>query len=177
MSDETAAEPSICIGCGLCCDGTLFVRGKLTPDEASKIPAAHKVTGVSEGEQVSFRQPCVHFDGSGCRIYSDRYAACRKYRCEVLKAHEEGLLDSATARGRISEARDLIEAVTSVDPEAQSWAARRRLWNELAEAVKEAAGPERAALGRRLLNVVALDAFLDKHFRKKSDEGDRTGKA
>lgn len=170
MTESADSEASICVGCGLCCDGTLFVRGKLTPEEASRTDAAHKFAAGPKGDEISFRQPCIHFDGSACRIYSDRYATCREYQCELLKAHMDGSVDSFAARARIARARELIAMVTVGDPDARTWAVRQKRWAELTDAVKSASGAERGVLGRRLLNIVALETFLDRHFRKKAAE-------
>ena len=51
MTDQAADGSSICIGCGLCCDGTMFVRGKLTAEAASRTPACHKFMGGSDGDE------------------------------------------------------------------------------------------------------------------------------
>jgi len=152
----------------------LFSRGKLTAEEASRTPAAHKFMGGSERNEISFRQPCVHFDGCACRIYSSRYATCREYECELLKGLASGSMDSASARSHIGKAHELIAAVTTNDPEAGTWTGRQKRWAELAAEVKSASGADRAAFGRRLLNIVALENFLDQHFRKKpSGQGAR----
>ncbi len=88
---------SLCLECGLCCDGTLFgyvVKEGGGPRAATLLPA--KQPGC-------FSQPCNALGARGCSIYEDRPTACRTFNCTVLTAHELGDATLDEAREAIAE--------------------------------------------------------------------------
>ena len=72
------AMSDLCKACGLCCDGSLFGRGTLEPDE---VPMARKLRLVVVGNGKSFEQPCSALAGRSCSVYDARPLACRAFEC------------------------------------------------------------------------------------------------
>ena len=75
----------LCRSCGLCCDGSLFARAKLAPDELE--PA--KRNGLRVIQDKGFEQPCSQLESNGCKIYESRPGVCRSFRCKLFARHRD----------------------------------------------------------------------------------------
>lgn len=101
-----SSASELCLRCGLCCDGTLFTRTPLLPDEAEALRArSAEVTPCARSGTPGLRQPCAALDGSRCTIYADRPASCRRYECLLHGALVEGEVDLDEALTVVEEAR------------------------------------------------------------------------
>jgi Fe-S-cluster containining protein len=69
----------------MCCDGSLFGRVPLEPDE---VPRAQKLRLQVLPSTRGFEQPCTALRDDGCSIYDDRPRACRRFRCRLYERHE-----------------------------------------------------------------------------------------
>jgi hypothetical protein len=90
-------EQSICITCGYCCDGTLFMQAHLNPGERGYLPLRIEENSYSDGESDYFKLPCLYFSEK-CTIYDKKRAdICSGYRCQLLKdfAGEKMTIDDA----------------------------------------------------------------------------------
>ena len=162
-----AQDGSICVGCGLCCDGTL--HGYTTVNEEDEVAVAGLgLALVHEHEKPSFLQPCPHFSGGGCSVYADRPGVCRRYRCALLKRVEAGSIGSDEARERIKMAKKLRSAVSAAAPDARTPAARADLAKQLKAELPNLKGKARSHAARLLLDLAALHQFLECWFRSKS---------
>jgi hypothetical protein len=111
MTDETkAANPTaeadlaiLCQSCGLCCDGSLFGRVGLEPEEVE--PARRCRLHVLPSAK-GFEQPCAALASSGpglgerrCSIYDERPLSCRRFVCRLYDRHrrEGGLIEERLA--------------------------------------------------------------------------------
>jgi hypothetical protein len=94
---------SLCLSCGLCCDGTLFNRVPLAEGDDPSLRAA---LGVGEG-QAHGVQPCAALRGLTCQVYERRPLTCRRFRCLLLEAHEADEVSLAGARQVVDETRAL----------------------------------------------------------------------
>ncbi len=90
---------SLCLSCGLCCDGTLFSTVPLEKDEAARLKG--RVSLVRGGG--SMKQPCKALEGVSCRVYEERPATCRKFRCLALQQVEAGEVSEGDAQAFIAE--------------------------------------------------------------------------
>ena len=166
-SDASDAGASICIGCALCCNGTLFARAKIKDETEDRHLSALGFTLLEVDGQRHFKQPCSYEKNCSCSIYESRPDVCRAFRCALLKRHEAGEIDTASALEKISKARALRAAVADLDPEAADDGPRQVIQNRLAEQLQSATAENRQLIARRLLNIVALETYLDRWFRKK----------
>lgn len=120
MSRPASAVESLCLACGLCCDGTLFADVELQPaDEPERLrqrglrllrrPARKELLPDAPG--LRFRQPCAALAADcHCQVYADRPAQCRTFECALLKEFLAGTADEAEARRVIRKARRLANS-------------------------------------------------------------------
>jgi hypothetical protein len=85
---STAAE-SLCLSCGLCCNGGLFTLVPLTTSEVAAAGTGMlRIVQRPDGSSA-LRQPCDAHAPSGCRVYATRPSACRRFECLLLIALRE----------------------------------------------------------------------------------------
>lgn len=85
ISEAPEEEQSICLQCGFCCDGTLFLHAVLNPGGRGHLPEKIEQTSYSEAEKDYFRLPCRYFS-TKCTIYDlAKPDVCGSYHCQVLK--------------------------------------------------------------------------------------------
>jgi hypothetical protein len=83
-------EQTVCLSCGLCCDGTLFGHAVLKPGEKGNLPSLIEQRVFMIGEKDYFRLTCLYFLGR-CTIYSSKRAdVCGSFRCRLLSEMSEG---------------------------------------------------------------------------------------
>jgi len=109
-------EQSICIDCGLCCDGTMFhaidvdISPHITSDELGPLQARGALL-ITDKDSRRFLQPCPAFDGSCCDVYEARPATCQTYVCALLESVTQGITELADARSTIERAKELSSLV------------------------------------------------------------------
>ncbi len=100
---------SLCLACGMCCDGALFHHVQLEKgDDARKLKALGLPILVPRGQGTvaRFPQPCSALCADRtCRIYADRPAQCRSFECGVFKDVVAGRLEAAAALRLVKRAR------------------------------------------------------------------------
>ncbi len=107
MSNNIAPEEEqkICVGCGFCCDGTLFIHAVLKPGERTTAPEKIREQVFNEGEKDYFWLPCTYFSDK-CLIYDSKRAdVCGSYRCQLLRDFAGGKITLEEALGVVKEAR------------------------------------------------------------------------
>ena len=133
MSD---ALTTLCLGCGLCCDGSLFTTAPLA--DAAEVAGARgrglPVLTRPDGS-AALRQPCAALVGRRCEIYEARPAACRRYRCMLFAALADGEVSEDEAQATVLRAHALLAAARAGD--------------ELSPETAEARGRAAAFLERR----------------------------
>lgn len=154
-----------CLDCGLCCDGRLYVRARVTPGEESRMLESGLELLTYRGDPF-FRQPCPHFGCGRCTIYDERYRICRSFRCKLLKRYHAGEIDFNEARSKIEGAFEVLREAKTEEPSADLSAERVRLRRELSEQLLGLDRNERGPVARRLLKLVAADIYLDRWFRE-----------
>lgn len=108
------AGSSLCLACGLCCNGLLFADVNLQPqDDASRLGALGLALIPSRGNAGGrrFLQPCRALDGCRCRIYTERPQHCRLFECALLQRVKAGDVSPAEGLRIIGEARNRLERV------------------------------------------------------------------
>lgn len=97
-------EQEVCVACGFCCDGTLFLHACLQPGERGHLPEKIEVNSYAENGEEFFRLPCLYFHGK-CTIYGQpRADVCGSFRCELLHALEKGQVSKTEALGLVARA-------------------------------------------------------------------------
>lgn len=95
---------SICVGCGLCCDGTLFSHLAALDEGDLGLPL--QMLGVEliyEADPPAFALPCPAVADGVCTIYDlHRPRACHEFECDVALAVADGRLAVADARAIIT---------------------------------------------------------------------------
>lgn len=100
MSDASPST-SLCLSCGLCCDGTLFDHAPVTAEEAERLRGTRVILGTDSEKKPVLRQPCGALNGKCCTVYDSRPKTCRSFRCLVLRAVEDGSLSLDEGKARI----------------------------------------------------------------------------
>jgi len=100
------SEPAdtLCLQCGLCCNGVLFADVRRERGDASPLFKQH-------GPRVP--QPCPAFNSGNCKcaLYVDRPARCRKFECKQFIAVRDEKKTADSALKKIREARKLAMEV------------------------------------------------------------------
>jgi len=162
---DRGGDASICIDCGLCCDGTLHGHTDLAQSDRSPAMACGLPVERLE-DRLVFRQPCPKFAGGICSIYAARPEPCRGYRCKLRKDFDEGRLDAAKAREKIEIAKLLVANIKDHGAWADTPAIRATIWRGLQTTFDKLRGEERARRGRVLLDIAALDFCLGRWFKR-----------
>lgn len=108
MSDKQVKAPigeqNICVACGFCCDGTLFLHACLLPGERGHLPEEIEKKTFTEGDNDYFRLPCNYFSEK-CIIYDKaRAEVCSAYRCQLLRDFADKKLSKGEAQDIVREA-------------------------------------------------------------------------
>lgn len=167
--DAEAAAPlseasTLCVNCGMCCDGVLFTNARAEPEEVPKLrELGLEVEQVREG-RTQFRLPCPHHHEGHCGIYSDRFLKCRTFRCALLKRLDSGEASLAEAQATVAQAKAMLSRVTALDPAAGQFRTRAE---RRAQAAPAGDGEDAVRRRRVLIESLALDMFFDRKFRNR----------
>ena len=108
----------LCLECGLCCNGVIFARGQLQPEDdvvrLQSLGLKLLPTRNSKLETRKFHQPCAAFDGCRCNIYADRPKYCGAFECLLLKSVKAGEMETAAALRIIQTARRRVARVKKI---------------------------------------------------------------
>ncbi len=120
---EIPIEQSICLSCGICCDGTLFNRAPIKPKDDLTALLSFKNTIIKDETKTAFKLPCAAHQNKCCQIYDlPRPAICGNYRCMLLKRYEKGNIsfeDAQKTINRVFELREIYKTeLERVVPEA-----------------------------------------------------------
>ena len=103
----TELTDTLCLQCGLCCNGVLFAD--VRPERGGRSPLF-----AEYGPRVS--QPCPAFDHDDCTcaLYAQRPARCRKFECKQFIAVRDGGKTAAAALKKIREAKKFAAEVETL---------------------------------------------------------------
>lgn len=106
----TSPTTSLCLDCGLCCDGTMHSTVALEHGDDREVLLRTGFHLLLFEAEARFEQPCHAFHGS-CTIYEDRPTLCRSYRCALLRQVDSGEVSDADARALVTTAIGLRDSV------------------------------------------------------------------
>ena len=116
---------SLCVACGLCCDGTLYERAPIKPDDDPVRLAAAAFVPQALGDRQFFQQPCHHLHHRVCQLYRDwRPNICHSFRCRLLSQLDAGEIGIEAARALVTGTTRLAD----------------RVWTQLRQRVGDTAG-------------------------------------
>jgi Fe-S-cluster containining protein len=118
---------SLCLRCGLCCDGTVFEHVAIEPDELQTMRDAG--IEVVAGPPDHFALPCTRFANHTCHIYAQRPRICARYRCRLLKRLESGEIDLEQAHQVVKKATYLAAGLRELL--ADSTEQNQSVWTSL----------------------------------------------
>lgn len=170
---------TLCLSCGLCCDGTIFDVVPLTARERVTVtrlglPVLERASGPA------LPQPCEALDGLACTVYASRPTPCRQFHCALFDAVRCDEVDLGEALGVVNDAKSLLGDLARAIGDAQGterWRPPVAGQDDAEEQAREASG---APLGpiqgaRKLLKrrfdpaldtaLSAVERHLDRHFR------------
>ena len=127
------------------------------------------------GGKTVFREPCPHSRAGQCGIYENRFHICRSYECKLLGLVKNGEISVDGAIEKIGVAKKLLEVVSTNDPLATSAGGRKSIRGQLSEKLPTPAAADSETIARHLLDIVALDTFLERWFRLEREFKRNTG--
>ncbi len=172
----------ICVGCGMCCDGTMYRTVDVGADDRIELLEAAGLVFSTRDEVTSFRQPCSAFGGGCCSVYDGRPSVCRGYRCLLLRRHEAGEVsgdDALSLIARTIAMRDRVRSgltayVGADDPKTLDGLYRLTMAKFEAQPDPAAARKEHSDL---LLTVVALRVILAREFEPRDSKSHQPDQA
>lgn len=100
-------EQLICVGCGFCCDGTLFNHAVLDLGQKGNLPEKIEEQYFLLNAKEYFKLPCLYFDGK-CTIYDQKKAnICSRFRCQLLNYFADKNLSKDDALSIIQSSKNL----------------------------------------------------------------------
>jgi uncharacterized protein len=98
---------TLCLQCGLCCNGVLFADVRQQRADASALFKQH-------GPRVS--QPCPAFNcgDNTCALYAERPVRCRSFECRQFIAVRSGRKTPASALAKIRATKKLAAKVVAL---------------------------------------------------------------
>ncbi|MBZ4336259.1 YkgJ family cysteine cluster protein [Corallococcus sp. AS-1-12] len=154
----SSALSTLCLHCGMCCDGTLFTQVPLQPAEAEALRQRGLSLAVKEDGAVVLPQRCAALEGLCCTVYAERPEACRRYRCQLFNALAEGEVSLEEAKGVVETAHAKVDAVVGGVGSAEGGRGPAMRQARVAAASLTLAPETRESLAR-------AEVYLDQHFR------------
>jgi uncharacterized protein len=111
--ETDGVESSVCVGCGLCCDGTVLSHLAVADDSDLGLPlVALGAEVLVVADPPVFALPCPAVDHGVCTIYElHRPHACSQFECDLSRDVASGARTRAEADAVIARARALRQAV------------------------------------------------------------------
>ncbi len=154
---------SLCMTCGLCCDGTLFGLANLCAED-DITPLSHPHIGIfSNGGRAAIKLPCMAHANRACSIYSERPHVCRLLRRFKANKIPEGraldVIQKAIAL-RDNVKQQMRTVFGEADCNFDDFTAR------LSSHWKDASSTEaKASVSALFQSFAALWLYLNRHFR------------
>lgn len=174
MSKDTniTEEQTICISCGLCCDGTLFDKAVLQEGEKGTLPQYIEDKYFRTKNKEFFRQPCPYFSGECIIYYQKKADICSAFRCKLLYDFDKKKLNFSETANIIRQAKILRDKifiiareVFNIDYNLPFKEILKKL-NERNQKNSDVSSPLREVL---MVKCYILEILLIKHFKPKKD--------
>jgi Fe-S-cluster containining protein len=163
---------SLCLACGFCCNGVLFTRVTVHPDEIERVRALGLVLETFR-DGPGFRQPCSLYRESCCSVYPHHPIGCRAYHCKLLKKYLAGTVTHEQAAQTIQSARELLAAAIAQLPPGYDFGQLLREINRDSGRDIFGSVEQRRQNAGFMLAIGRLMIFSQKHFGE-SKEADQS---
>ena len=161
----------LCLKCGLCCDGSLFGRVRIHPDEdLGRLRSAGLEICEDKKHGPVMSQPCAQYCEGRCDAYGDRPRQCRTFVCHSLARCQAGDLSMEDALRLADSLREqrrfLVALIRSHLPDFADRPLREALREigRLLDIDGEEAKKVQRRHGALLAQAVAFRRFRDEHF-------------
>ena len=160
-----SAGSSLCLACGLCCNGVLHVHAVVKPDGIEQVRALG-LTIETIGDTLGFRQPCPLYREQHCSVYPKHPNTCRAYKCDLLNKYLAGVITHQQGAQTIQRARELLADVIAQLPPGYSFEQLRRELDQAWDSGRGIFGSAemRQSNAQFLLTVAKLALYARKHF-------------
>lgn len=164
-AEKSAGETSICAGCGICCDGSLFSHVIVREEDQKAVASANLPVSELEGTPI-FRLPCAMLMAGMCSVYAIRPSTCRRYRCKLLRNVDQGEVSEAEARDKIATAKNMARDLRQASAVARNPGERKALTAKLKEGFGECDDEERTERAKLLLRLASFEYYVSRWFRE-----------
>ena len=164
-AEESGAETTICAGCGLCCDGSLFSHVIVVEEDRGTVARAQLPVTELEGTPI-FRLPCAMLVNGLCSVYDGRPTTCQRYRCKLRKGVDKGELGEAEAYEKIASAKGMAKRLREMSDGAKTPGERKALTAKLKDGFANCDEEERLERARLLLELGSFEFYVDRWFRE-----------
>ena len=105
---------TLCLACGLCCDGTLLNHAGLESWRGRELKKeGFRVFWRHEARQWAFWLPCSHHRDGRCARFEDRPPICGIYRCKLLKRVESADTSVKKALVIVDRAKEMVAEISA----------------------------------------------------------------
>ena len=127
-------EQELCVSCGFCCDGTLF----LTANSKDVNELLHEMKSVErKGKHCGFELPCKYFDKL-CTVYDQkRPKICGAFKCKLLKNAIDGEVSYEYAHSLIQKVKQQQKRLWTLIPNSRGHVSLKKAWQSFAETNEE----------------------------------------
>jgi uncharacterized protein len=148
MVDEVS---NLCVSCGLCCNGTLFSRVKISLEESIRLKGLG--IDVLEKKHAMFMSiPCGKLKGSCCTVYENRPNGCQVFFCSLADKLKRKEVTFESARQSIEELQLEIEELKRLNGKLES-----------VRQIRESLGDSTRAMSQALIvQLKKVDALIQK---------------
>lgn len=170
-TQESAEQAStLCLACGLCCNGALHHKARL---QHAEIPLAESLgMTVLEGEKLTFQLPCACWQQGRCSVYAQtRPDTCGRYRCKLLRNLDSQAVTLDAALGQVAQAKKLMVEIDAIigntPPHLSIWQRADKFAD--AHGLKVDSVEFRRNNPQLALKLSTLHWILERHFRRQKE--------
>lgn len=167
VTEPGTSEPDgICTECGICCTGALFDQARILGHERERLAGLGftlvEEPGAPAGAEVFFAFPCHALNGTICTVYEDRPTKCAEFRCELLRAYDDGSIGRDDAMERVMTAKSMLARIAGLLPQGWTLPEARRRWR------RRMTGSAEDLPGELMMQMSLLNIFFDRYFYKET---------
>jgi Fe-S-cluster containining protein len=171
-ADESvvSSSQSLCLRCGLCCDGTFISGVPLKPDDEVAPLKAVGINIVSDNDLTVLKMPCAAHKNCTCTVYANRPQVCRTYKCKLLMKFERDDISQQSALEIINKVKSLKNEMNALAFAASTTA---QSGEEIILLMKRCQtdrgiGTPKQDYAHVLLKFGELQIYLDRFFREEA---------